>query len=231
MSEPLAVVLIVGGYPLHRQGTRLALEAFPGLAVCGETGDTARARELCERHRPDFIVLDLSGAAGVALGVLRDFRRLHPPVHTLVLSEVEDVVWLERVFQAGASGFVSKLDGEGELANGIMQLGMTGERFVSRRMSHLLMENLKAGRMIKSAARATKALSPREMEVFLLVGKGQGATAAARSLGISVKTVETHHRRIREKLGLRDGEDLKRRAAEWVAAGGKGRRKALLSHG
>lgn len=222
MSTHLAVALVVGGYPLLRHGIVASLSALSWLGICGETGEAARARQLCEEHRPDLIVLDMELPDGDGLGLLRDFSRLHPAARTLAISEREDAHWLHRIFNAGASGYMSKWDMELELPNGLLQLSLSKERFVSGRMSRLMMEQLKTGKMMNPPAGGVDALSDRELEIFRLMGRRLGTSAVARALGLSVKTIESHHQRIKRKLGVQSGEDLKRRAAEsLISAGGK----------
>ncbi len=62
-------------------------------------------------------------------------------------------------------------------------------------------------------------LSDRELAIYEAAGAGHGPTRIARDLRISVKTVETHHRRIREKLEVGSTEALRERARRWLAAG------------
>jgi DNA-binding CsgD family transcriptional regulator len=82
----------------------------------------------------------------------------------------------------------------------------------------LLFKQIAEGK-IKAQARGVESLSDRELEVFRLIGKGHSAKASAHGLGISVKTIETHRQRIKEKLGLRSGDALKRKASTWLVAG------------
>ena len=60
-------------------------------------------------------------------------------------------------------------------------------------------------------------LSNRELHIFRLFGHRKGASAIALELGISVKTIETHQQRIKEKLHLKTAHDLHRAAENWCA--------------
>ncbi len=199
------------------------------LSICGGAETASRARELCIKHCPDLIVLDAEIAGGESLSLLKDFSRLHPTARTLVLGEREDAPWLQRVFRAGASGYVSKWDAESELANGLMQLAMHKDRFVSGRMSRIVMKQLMDELCPKLPTLPVETLSNRELEVYCLAGKGKGANATASGLGISVKTVETHYHRIKIKLGLQTGEELRRTAGEWLAGDGYKKSKGQKS--
>ncbi|EQD57082.1 protein containing Transcription regulator LuxR, partial [mine drainage metagenome] len=61
-----------------------------------------------------------------------------------------------------------------------------------------------------------EALSNREMQVFELIGRGQGTREIAERLHLSVHTIESHRENIRMKLGLRNGTELLRRAVSWT---------------
>jgi DNA-binding CsgD family transcriptional regulator len=60
-------------------------------------------------------------------------------------------------------------------------------------------------------------LSDRELQVFQLVGEGRSTREIAEHLDLSIKTVETHYKRIKRKLGLNNATELLQHAALWVA--------------
>ena len=60
-------------------------------------------------------------------------------------------------------------------------------------------------------------LSNRELEIFSFIGRGLSASELASELNVSVKTIETHQMRIKEKLVLRSAAELRQRAREWLA--------------
>ncbi len=59
-------------------------------------------------------------------------------------------------------------------------------------------------------------LSDRELEVFRMIGNGLTLEQIARKLHIGAKTVETHKRRIKQKLKLENAAQLARDAAQWA---------------
>jgi DNA-binding NarL/FixJ family response regulator len=217
MIEKHETAVVVGENAWIRYGIAAMLGRESWLDVCGETGEAPAARRLCEEEKPDFIVLDADFANADPLTLLRDLMRLHPPVCILVLSEQDDVEWLQRVFQAGAYGYLWKRETPRQLLNALSRFMQGEKRFISHDLSGSLLQRVTNGRIVEGA-RGIEALSTRELEVFRLVGQGKGATAMARGLGLSVKTIETHHKRIKEKLGVKTLQDLKRRATEWLLA-------------
>ena len=68
---------------------------------------------------------------------------------------------------------------------------------------------------VVSIARPIESLSERELEVFQLIGAGQGTREIAMSLHLSVKTVGSYQENIKRKLALRSVRAVFQRAVEW----------------
>ena len=96
---------------------------------------------------------------------------------------------------------------------------LAGEVFVSPKVAEALLQALKGG---KAPGRRSPLvlLSPRELQLFRLVGLGHKPKEIALELKLSVRTVESYAMRIREKLGLAGAHDLFRAAVAWVAVSG-----------
>jgi DNA-binding NarL/FixJ family response regulator len=220
MSHHQTLILVVAGHSLLRHGILFLLNKLSWATICGETYKAATARQICVEQRPDLIVLDMELGDEESLNLLRDFSRLHPTAKTLALSEREDAKWVQRVFKAGAKGFVSKRDHEDDMHTGLSWLCFNKERYVGRRLSHfLLQEFLGADDSSSDPHEKVTSLSDRELDVFRLIGEGQNTKSIAENLSRSTKTIETHRHRIKGKLGLSSGDEVNRLAFEWVLAG------------
>lgn len=209
-KPPRLRVLVVDGVPLTRFALVSLIELHPLYEVCAEAVDAPEARRLCAEELPDLVVLDLAVPRGDGVELLREFPKLHPGVRSMVVTDRDDALSVRRAFRAGARAYVTKLDEGGEVMMGLERM-LAGELFASARVSHLLLERLAEGSSAGSE-REVELLSDRELQVFLLLGRNLGATAISRELGVSVKTVETHQQRMKEKLGLATGAELQRRA-------------------
>ena len=137
------------------------------------------------------------------------------PARPIVFSEEEDPSMVQRAFRAGARAYLSKRDEAAEVLAAIETV-LKGKRYASRRVSGCLLDSLASGFSDEREGEVGM-LSNRELHVFRLIGKKLGATAVAQELGVSVKTIETHQVRIKEKLQLRSCQELRRRAMEWTA--------------
>jgi DNA-binding NarL/FixJ family response regulator len=122
------------------------------------------------------------------------------------------------VLRAGARGYIMKQEGGNKLLQAIRQV-LTGQIYVSEKMSARILETFSGRRSEKSASPVAR-LSDREFEVFQLIGQGKGTKEIAQHLNLSVKTVEVHRAKIKEKLSLLTATDLVRYAVRWTEAQG-----------
>lgn len=94
---------------------------------------------------------------------------------------------------------------------------LTGERHIGPHVQRTLLEGLAIGTM-EVLGSEESCLSDRELQVYRLLGQGMKTRAVAVELNVSIKTVETHRQRIREKLHLANGNELQRRAVLYHGA-------------
>jgi DNA-binding NarL/FixJ family response regulator len=211
MRSPLKL-LVVDDHAVVRQSMRQVLEQQPGLCVVGEAGDGREAMKLAEALRPDLVLMD---AAMPGLGGIEATRRIlreRPGVRVLVLSQHTDQAMVAEALEAGARGYMTKTAGLEELLRAIKTVA-AGEHYLSPEVSGFLVERYLDGRRAEPGE-STRALSKREREVVQLVAEGHGNAAVAERLGVSKRTVESHRRRIAEKLGAGDTASLTRWAVK-----------------
>ena len=92
---------------------------------------------------------------------------------------------------------------------------LNGEVYLSRRMTARMLGRFAVGKKTGDAADVS-GLTDRELDVFQRIGRGETARDIASALHVGVTTIDTYRARIKEKLGLKNGNELQRRAMEWV---------------
>jgi DNA-binding NarL/FixJ family response regulator len=184
------------------------------FVACGETDETPSARELFVRHKPRLVLLGLTLRGGDGFQLIKDFCKLDPAAATLVLSERTDALSIQRAFRAGARGFLT-LDGAAEMVRAFDEIS-AGRVYVSTSVLPLILSHF-AGGIKRSGNSDINSLSDRELEIFSFIGRGFSVSELASELNVSVKTVETHQMRIKEKLGLHSAAELRQKAREWLA--------------
>ena len=209
-----AKVLVVHRIGFVRSGVLSLIANSIQFEACGETDEAPLARELFLRHKPDLVLmgLRLSGADGIQL--IKEFRTLNPAAAILALSEHADAFSAQRAFRAGARGYLSIEDAP-ELVRAFDELS-AGRPYVGASVLPLILSNFAAG--TKNARGSDiSSLSDRELEIFSFIGRGLSASELASELNVSVKTIETHQMRMKEKLGVHSAAELRQKAREWLA--------------
>jgi len=156
--------------------------------------------------------LRLSGAEGIQL--IKEFRSLNPAAAILALSEHTDAFSAQRVFRAGARAYLSIEDAP-ELLAAFSKIS-TGHPYVGASVLPLILNNFAAGGK-NSRSSDINSLSDRELEIFSFIGRGVSVSELANELHVSVKTIETHQMRMKEKLALHSAAELRQKAREWLA--------------
>jgi len=209
-----AKVLVVHRIGFVRAGVLSLIAKSMQFVVCGETDEAPLARELFLRHKPHLVVigLRLCGVDGIQL--IKEFRSLNPAAAILLLSEHADAFIAQRVFRAGARAYLS-LEDAPELIRACDEI-LTGRPYVGMSVLPLILNKF-AGGTRNSRDSDIHSLSDRELEIFSFIGRGLSVSELAAELNVSVKTIETHQMRMKEKLALRTAAELRQKAREWLA--------------
>ena len=209
-----AKVLVVYRTGFIRSGVLSLIAKSIEFTVCGETDEAPLARELFLRHKPDLVLVGLRihGADGIQL--IKELRSLNPAAAILALSEDADAFSAQRVFRAGARGYLSTEDAP-ELLRAFGEIS-AGHPFVGASALPLILSNFAASNK-NSRGSDINSLSDRELEIFSFIGRGLSVSELATELHVSVKTIETHQMRMKEKLALHSAAELRQKAREWLA--------------
>jgi DNA-binding NarL/FixJ family response regulator len=209
-------VLLVDDHPVMRMGLRMVLEPSGKFTVCGEASTVAEGRELAEKLRPDFVVLDLLLGGRDGMELVSDILAAHPAAYILIYSSQDELRYARRALQAGARGYISKATALPDVLAALETLAR-GELHVSAAVQRALVQD--AARGSANPFNALDNLSNRELQVFRLLGSGLSTEAVAGELRLSVKTVGTYRERLKDKLGLENARELERCAENYVRTG------------
>ena len=209
-----AKVLVVHRIGFVRAGVLSLISKSIQFVVCGETDEAPLARELFLQHKPHLVVIGLRlwGADGIQL--IKEFRSLNPAAAILALSEHADPFSAQRAFRAGARAYLT-IDDAPELLRAFDKM-LTGHPHVAASVLPLILSNFAAGTK-NSRNPDINNLSDRELEIFSFIGRGVSVSELASELHVSVKTIETHQMRMKEKLALHTAAELRQKAREWLA--------------
>lgn len=207
-------VLLVDDHPIVRRGLVQLIERQSDLMVCGEAESVTEAMEAIKRTEPHVAIVDLSLKDSNGLDLIGEIKEHHAQIPVLVLSMHQDSFYVERVLRAGVMGFLTKDEATDILLSAIRKV-LGGEFFLSEQMASKVITKLVLDRR-KASAFPVDRLSEREMEVFEMLGEGISTRAVAEKLHLSIKTIETHRAKIKEKLRLKNATELLQRAIQWT---------------
>ncbi len=202
-------VFIVDDHALVRTGMRMILSAQTDIEVLGEAESGEEALPLIRRLKPDVVLCDLHLPGVSGLEVTERIVRGDYGTRVIVVSVLEDGPLPKRLLEAGASGYVGKGGDAQELLRAVRDVAR-GKRYLANNIA----QNL-ALSGIGGDGSPFDALSPREMEVALLLTRGLRQEDIARRLSLSAKTVNTHKTRLFDKLEIRDSIALARLATQF----------------
>jgi DNA-binding NarL/FixJ family response regulator len=152
------------------------------------------------QEKPSVVLMDINmpGMSGIEC-----VRRLKPQMldtQFMMLTVYEDPDHIFKALSSGASGYLLKRTPRSELLTAVKDVHAGG----SPMSSNIARKIVQSFQRFNSAAPAEPDnLSPREREVLELLARGFLYKEIAESLHISVPTVNTHIRRIYEKLHVR----------------------------
>lgn len=199
-------ILIADDHDIVLVGIRLLIEAESGWEICGEATNGREAVTLAGQLEPDIVVLDVAMPELNGVDATRQIKQLLPETEVLAFTGTESEALLHQLFSAGARAYVLKNEAGEQLIPAIKALCRHQPYLVARNAQVILQSYLHGG--IQTAQAAPNGLSPREREIVQALAEGKSNKEVAAGLGISVRTAETHRRRIMQKLGLRNISDL-----------------------
>jgi two-component system response regulator NreC len=197
-----ARILIADDHAILRGGLRLLLERESGIAVTGEAADGREAVDWFERHDAEVAILDVAMPGLNGIEAASQILRRRPACRVVMLSMHSDETYILRCLRAGAHAYVLKESAEGELIDAIRAV-LAGRAYFSPKVRRLLEQDHVAELRRLGGDDPFDLLTEREREILQLIAEGRGNKEIAARLFLSVLTVETHRKKVMDKLGLR----------------------------
>lgn len=195
-------VLLVDDDPLVRAGLRMILSSADDLAVAAEAADGTAAVTAAGAHRPDVVLMDvrMPGVDGIAATAKITAVPSAPKVIVLTTFHLDEYVF--GALRAGASGFLLKDSPPADIIQAV-RLVAAGDAMLSPSVTRTLIDHYgtdAAASRAAAAADCLRALTNREREVAVEVGRGRSNAEIATLLYMSQATVKAHVSRVLTKL-------------------------------
>lgn len=203
MPASIVRLLLVDDHPLVRDGLRSRLSARPNLEVVGEAGEAQEALSQIDTVSPDLVLMDVGMRDMNGIDLTALLLQRHPDLRVLMLSMYDNPEYVQRALQAGARGYVLKDAPASDILTAIDVIA-AGGTFLSAALSKRLFRDQSPKPI----------LTAREAQILAEIGKGMSSKQIARTLDLSVRTVETHRQSIKRKLELVGQAELIKYAVE-----------------
>jgi DNA-binding NarL/FixJ family response regulator len=204
MSAGQVRVLLVDDDDLMLAGLKAVLSSDSAIEVVGEAGDGRDAVVQARAHSPDVVLMDVRMPGLDGISATRDVLAISPKIKVAILTTFEDDDYIFGALDAGASGFLLKRTRPEDLMAAVHTVA-AGEALLSPSVTRRVIERAAEHPSPDVSAHARLGdLTPRELEVLVLIAQGLSNGEIASSLVVEESTVKTHVRRILRKLGLRD---------------------------
>lgn len=204
-------VLIVDDHPMVAEGIQSILETYDDIDVVGTLSNGQEAVDQIDTLDPDVILMDLNMPRLGGLSATEILLEKRPDTRILVLSMHDSPEYISSALSHGAMGYVLKDVPTDEIRLAVDTV-MRGERYLCTG----------AEGSLKPRAGAREALTGREQTILLQLAQGKSNKEVAEVLEISVRTVETHRKNIKRKLGISSTAGLTRYAMEHGVLQGTG---------
>jgi two-component system response regulator NreC len=192
-------ILLADDHEVVRTGLSTILtRAHAEWEIVGEAVNGRQAIEMCERMRPDVLIVDLSMPGGPnGLQVTEHLLSSVHGIRIVVLTAHAAEPVMKQVRQAGASAFLSKSEAPANLVS-VMEKMLAGERFFASESAHQLLTIPQARQRVP----IQYLLTPRELDVLIKLAAGLSNKEIAVELDMSVRTVESHRSNIMARLAV-----------------------------
>lgn len=205
-------ILVVDDHPMVAEGIQSILESYDDITVVATLGNGQDVVDQVDTLAPDVILMDLNmpGMGGLTATEMVLERR--PDTRILILSMHDSPEYVASALGHGAMGYVLKDVPTEEIRKAIDRV-MAGERYLCTGAK---------GALAPDNTAPAEHLTNREQTILLQLAQGRSNREVAGNLAISVRTVETHRKNIKRKLGISSTAGLTRYALEHGVLQGTG---------
>ena len=198
-------VFVADDHKLFRDGLISLLKKSNDIVIVGEATSGQETLDKILKLNPDVALIDITMPELNGIEVIKRIKKYNPKIKILVISMHADPYFVINSFKAGANGYMLKEDSFESLIDAI-KIVKSGKKFISNSL-----ESMPVFQKIyttKSDDKDDKILSPREIEILQLIAEGFTNQKIAETLCISVRTVDTHRKKIMAKLGIHNTAGL-----------------------
>ena len=199
-------ILLADDHRIMREGLRSLLEKQPDTEVIAEAENGRTTVQMSRRFKPDVVLMDIIMPDLNGIEATRQILAELPDVKVIALSMHSDKKFVVEMLGAGASGYLLKDTAFEELGKALHTV-VNNRTYLSPKIAGLMAEDYSPSSATKDSL-VSPVLTNREREVIQLLAEGKTTKQIASLLNVSIKTVETHRKKIMDKLGTNSVAEL-----------------------
>lgn len=197
-------LLLVDDHALFRSGLKSVLAEAGDIEVVGEASDGEAALDFVRADPPDVVLMDINMPGIGGIEATRRILHAQPEVRVIAVTAMSEDPFPNQLLDAGAFGYLSKGCPADELFKAVRSV-VKGDHYISSDVAQKLALSQMVG---QTEGSPLKKLSPREMQVMMMIVQGQGNQQISDTLYLSPKTISTYRHRLYEKLDVANDVEL-----------------------
>jgi DNA-binding NarL/FixJ family response regulator len=201
---------IADDHPMVIRGIRNMLEDYPNIEILQVFSNGKEVLQGLKNATPDVLLLDIHMPGMNGDELLPLIRESFPNLSVLILTNIEQAEWVQRMMNEGASGYLLKSTDQQTLVTAIEKVH-AGKEYIDSQLKEAVLEYML--REQKKAA-ALPSISRREKEVLKLIVEGCTNQQIAEQLFLGLRTIETYRLNLMTKLNVKNTASLVRKAIE-----------------
>ncbi|MEC2066170.1 hybrid sensor histidine kinase/response regulator transcription factor [Bacillus inaquosorum] len=214
LSNEQIRLCIVDDHSFIRESLHTILDGQEDVQVVGMAEDGERALELCERLKPDVVLMDLEMPNLDGIHATKMIKEKWPDIRVLILSTFQNTERAKEIIRNGADGYLLKSIDSRELAESI-RLVYRGGTMINHDLFHRIWEeNEETGSFESKSDGKEYGLTKRELEILELLSQGSRYKTIASKLYLSNGTVRNYASNLYEKLGVKNREEAVQKAKD-----------------
>jgi DNA-binding NarL/FixJ family response regulator len=196
-------IFLIDDHKLFVQGLTSILNVIPGLEVIGYVYSAEEYLRLEDDQNPDVYLVDVNMPELSGIQLTKQIKAKKPNAKILALSMYEDSLYIEKMIQNGASGYIIKSANVKELEKAIREVAK-GKTYLGEDLQKVIFDKMGAFDIFEEQGQTNKNhLSKRELEILSLIGQEKSTPQIAEKLFISERTVDTHRKNILAKTKVK----------------------------
>lgn len=199
-------IILADDHKIMLEGLRVLIEKQSDMTVVGEAETGQMAVDMAKELSPDIVIMDITMPDLNGIEAASRIRTESRDTNVIILSMHDDKLYVIKAFKAGVLGYLLKKSAFDELVHAIRTVNNNGI-YISSAIANIVIDNFVRS-LSNNKSLMSLPLTNRECEVLKLISEGKSTKEIASTLYVSIKTIESHRKKIMDKVGIYSTAEL-----------------------